>query len=230
MLKKITLQSDVKLIGNIVLPLNTQKGVVILHGGGIGCKEQFTELQEYLAQRQVASLAFDFRGVGESEGTFKEGNLIKRLKDAQVALDTFSSYVPKQNISIIGVSMGGHIAARLTENNPEVHSIILLYAAAYGKRAEDKPLNHLFTAEIRKENSWIDSLAFTTLRKYKNPILIMYGEHELIIPEGVKSSYKKIMNEKSKYVILKDATHSFITDTKNKLIKEKVYKEILVFI
>lgn len=108
-LKRITFISNTcTLVGNLVEPFTTikQVGVLILHGAGKSSKERFRELQEILMSQGYISLAFDFHGVGESEGKFEDGTLSNRLKDAQAALEELQKCA--RDICLIGCSMGGH--------------------------------------------------------------------------------------------------------------------------
>jgi alpha-beta hydrolase superfamily lysophospholipase len=58
------------LSGTLVLPDSAWQAVVLVHGGGVTRKEGgfFTRLAAGLAEADIASLRFDLRGHGESEG------------------------------------------------------------------------------------------------------------------------------------------------------------------
>ena len=76
--KKISFASGKHtLVGSLIIPSQkTDIGVLILHGAGKSTKERYVELLELLASNGYTSLAFDFRGVGESSGKFVEGTLL----------------------------------------------------------------------------------------------------------------------------------------------------------
>lgn len=220
------ISEDNILIGNLY-GSNNKVGALILHGGGKAAKERFRELQEYLSNHGFTSLAFDFRGVGESQGTFEDGSLINRLKDAEAAFDEFKKYTKK--IVVIGCSMGGHIAARLTVTR-DVSGLILLYSAAYSQEAEDKPLNEEFTKILRKEDSWQNSPAFSAVKNYKGNVLVMYGENDTVIPKEVQNTYKETTKDKGRFVILPHASHLFLSpDTLDQESKHQAFTEILSF-
>lgn len=216
MIKKINFTSGrYRLAGNLVSSENEKKTLTILicHGAGAANKERFLELQKLLLEKGFASFAFDFTGVGESEGKFEEGTLHKRLQDAQAALDFLSdnNKINKEKIVVIGTSMGGHIAARLTEKNQNLKGVVLLYAAAYGKEAEDKLLNKEFTDVIRKHNSWKNSPAFSALERYKGNILVVYGDEDRIVPQGVKEAYASLVKDRRFYQDLKGGGHLLLS-------------------
>src|SRR5258708_1643188 len=200
-----------KLIGNLYLPKNRENppGVLILHGGGKATKERFLYLQEFLYQHSFVSFAFDFRGVGESEGSFESGSLENRLRDANAALHEFSKHVSQDKIGILGTSMGGHIAAQIAEREISP-AVMLLYPAAYGKDAETKFLNDSFTQALRKENSWHNSPAFSALKKYTGCVLVLYGEQDTVIPQEVQMEYKELVKDKGEFILLQHATHAML--------------------
>src|ERR1700684_4322885 len=66
----------------------TERAVVLVHGGGVTREEGgfFTRLANGLGEAGVASLRFDLRGHGESEGRQEELTLAAILNDIRVAL------------------------------------------------------------------------------------------------------------------------------------------------
>lgn len=206
-MKKVTFQSGKnKIAANLLKKDNAKYGVLFLHGGGSATKERFASLQQFLSTKGFSSLTFDFQGVGESEGKFAEGSLNNRLLDAQAAFDTFSQHV--DSIIVVGSSMGGHIASRLSETRKPL-AVILLYPAAYAKEAENKPLDESFTKILRTENSWQNSTAFTAIKQYQGNVLVIYGEYDSVVPKGVQEKYKELVKDKGKFIILENASHVF---------------------
>ncbi len=228
-MKQITFSSNgITLKGNLYLSENKNSaGLLFLHGGGTATKERFVDLQEYLLKHGFSSFAFDFQGVGDSEGEFSSGSLHNRLKNAKSAFDELKKYVNK--IIVIGTSMGGHVAARLTESR-NVNSLILLYAATYAKEAEDKPLNEEFTKILRAENSWQTSLAFSAIERYTGQIVMIYGENDNVVPKGLQQRFKSLIN-KERFLILANAGHLLLNPQNElqQIAKNQVFEEILSF-
>lgn len=221
-----------KLSANLYLPQEATEGVLILHGGGKSSKDRFIVLQEFLASHDIASFAFNFRGVGDSEGTFENGSLDNRLDDAIDALHEFSKYIDTNRIYVIGSSMGGHVAAKLIEKEPHIPGLMLLYAAAYGKDAEDKKLNNAFTKEIHKDHNWDNSPAFSALENYAGNVLVVYGEHDAVIPQDVQQTYKKLIANKGTFLLLPHASHLLLSpqSKQEKQATEQAYAAILNFV
>ena len=88
--------SDRKLVGNLLTPDSDKKlpMVIFRHGGGKKkMKERYEGWQKYLGEKGIGSLAFDFTGVGESEGSFEDGSLKQRMKDGMAAFEHVPLFV-----------------------------------------------------------------------------------------------------------------------------------------
>lgn len=218
--KKVEFASDGnKLSGTLYYPPGHKNspGVIFLHGGGKSSKSRFSKWQKHLAEREICSLAFDFRGVGQSQGSFCDGSLNNRLLDAAYALDYFIStgFVKKERIAIVGASMGAPVAIRLAEIKGNVRALILLSPAAYAKEAEDKKLDETFTKVLRKENSWRNSSSFPALQKYKKPIALIYGDKDSVIPNEIKEKYESCFKKEDLYLRIGNGRHNLL-DPKNR--------------
>lgn len=207
--------------GNKICP-----AVLFIHGGGLSIQDRHTPWLKYLARRGFVTLSFHSRGVDKSEGSFEDATLANRLRDAECAL-RFLEGIPKadvKNINIVASSMGAHVACRLIEKYPHIHKVLLQSAAAYNINAENKKLNHEFTSVIRKKNSWMGSPAFDALRKFRGKIMMVYGDRDTVIPEGVKKIYSSIVGEKG-YVIL-EGSHRLLSPQNDaeKKIRDELFR------
>lgn len=213
--KKVEFVSDGnKLSGSLYCPPGNKKspGVIFLHGGGESSKSRFWEWQKHLAKIRICSFAFDFRGVGESQGSFSDGSLNNRFLDAVRALDYFIStgFVKKERVAIVGASMSAPIAIRLSVINEDIRALVLLSPAAYAKEAEDKKLDGEFTKVLRKENSWRNSQSFPALQKYKKPVALIYGDRDSVIPGQIKEKYRSCLKKDDLYLRIKNGQHNLL--------------------
>lgn len=229
--RNITFASDSYVLsGKYVLPkLRKNRGVLIIHGGGRSNKERYIELQDFLACNGYMSFSYDTRGVGESTGIFCEGTLRNRLVDAQAAYDKLNETFDK--IAVIGCSMGGHVAALLTEKRI-VHKLILLYSAAYAIEAEDIELNKKFTDILHRQDSWRTSRTFEIVRNFGENVLMLYGEHEQVIPKEVQLKYRNAVGNRGKFVVLKNGTHGLLAprNKNQEEAKNRTLEELLNFL
>ena len=236
MLKNVDFySSNLKLFGVLANKKSCRQGVVFLHGGGQSSSRRFEFLQNYFLDRGIASLAIDFRGCGLSEGNFQDGSLANRTIDAGEAIRLFQKMtgLNLSQIYIWGSSMGGHVACRVSVRFPEIKGLILQSPAAYGQKAENVELGQEFTLLIRKSGSWENSPAFLDLEKFENRILVAYGEHDIDIPEGVKTRYKKITESRGgKSVILEEGAHRLLSPQKDaeKMALQKLAQTTVDFI
>jgi hypothetical protein len=138
--------------------------VLILHGFAghkIGQQRLYVALAQQLAAAGIAALRFDFRGCGDSEGEYDRMTLSGMLSDAVNVLHSLKSLegVDSARVGIVGVSLGGLVAAQLAAAHPEkVHALALLAPVASGKQwVADRKLHSTKEGEF----SWSQSLGKT---------------------------------------------------------------------
>src|SRR3546814_133758 len=100
---------------------------MILHphpqGGGTMNDRITQALYKTFQRRGFATLRFNFRGVGRSQGTFDNG--VGELSDAAAALDWVQSFHPEaQTTWIAGFSFGAWIGMQLLMRRPEIRGFI----------------------------------------------------------------------------------------------------------
>ena len=90
-----------------------------------------SSLADSLAARGVASLRFDKRGVGESEGEYLTTSFDRETDDAAAALVALRDIagVDPERITIVGHSVGATIAIRLAARYEWLAGVVLLAAA-----------------------------------------------------------------------------------------------------
>lgn len=138
----ITTLDRLKLAATLVEPEpSTDRAVVLVHGGGVTRQEGgfFARLADGLAEAGVASLRFDLRGHGQSEGRMEELTLAATLNDIRVALEQVRELTGAGSISLLGASFGGGICAYYAAKRPaEVERLVLLNPQlAYKRRTID---------------------------------------------------------------------------------------------
>src|SRR5258708_4949317 len=103
--------------------------VVLVHGGGVTREEGgfFARLASGLAGAGAASLRFDLRGHGESEGRQEDLTLATILNDIRVALAHVREATGASAVSLLGASFGGGICGYYAAKRPaEIHRLVLL--------------------------------------------------------------------------------------------------------
>jgi alpha/beta superfamily hydrolase len=86
-------------------------------------------LYQSFVRRGFATLRFNFRGVGRSQGTFDNG--IGELSDAASALDWLQQFNPEAHTTWVGgFSFGAWIGMQLLMRRPEIEGFISIAAMA----------------------------------------------------------------------------------------------------
>ena len=180
--------------------------ILYLHGGGHADHTRYTALIERFNSVGIISHAFDHHAT----------TLAGRLDEAELELAKLKSQhgLSDGEIYVWGSSMGGHVAARLTRIHPDLAGVILQSAAAYSQAAENIPFGPDFTAELTRNESYLESPVFSLISKYTNPILVMYGELDNVIPQAVKDRYISRAKQNGQYFLLPKAGHSLLRPQK----------------
>src|SRR5712664_4264179 len=112
---------ELHLAGTLVTPDGTTDRVVVLvHGGGVTREEGgfFTRLAEGLADADVASLRFDLRAHGASEGRQEDLTLAGIVNDIRAAVDHLAFLTGIGPVTLIGASFGGGVSAFFASRYP----------------------------------------------------------------------------------------------------------------
>jgi dipeptidyl aminopeptidase/acylaminoacyl peptidase len=110
-------------------------GVIFCHGFTGSRLEShflFVAASRALAERGIASLRFDFRGSGESEGEFVEMTPSAEISDARRAFHVLAQQpeVDASHMGIVGLSLGGLVAACTAGVEHRARSVVLWAAVA----------------------------------------------------------------------------------------------------
>ncbi|HOP94169.1 MAG TPA: alpha/beta fold hydrolase [Dictyoglomaceae bacterium] len=240
-----------KIFGVIHIPEKTPAPFVLFCHGFTGTKIEshriFVKAAEALAKEGIGALRIDFRGSGDSEGSFKDMTVEGEVSDAMVALDflTKNDLVDKERIGILGLSMGGAVASMVSGRNPLVKSCVLWSAVCHfdiffsnpeeAQKIKDygdfidlggNPLGKRFLAEIPNIKP------LEELKKRSLPVLIIHGSGDPVVPiqhaydyyNGIKDSHKTNLE------IIKDSDHTFNSiEWENQAIEKSInwFKETL---
>jgi len=185
-------------------------GVVILHGFSGSRMEAsflFVGLSRALETAGIASLRFDFWGSGESDGEFVDMTVSSERGDALAALDFFKSQpeVDASRLGLLGLSMGGFVAACTLGARSDVKAASLWSAAGAGWRERLEPKARQEIAQrgvcdrggLQIDGRFLDDLArhhpFAEIAKYRGPVLVVHGTDDQAVPLDDAKAYVKAL-------------------------------------
>src|SRR3989442_3668137 len=124
----VTVGGDLSLEARLALPASPKAGVVICHPhplyGGDMDNPVVVRVQEVCADLDLATLRFNFRGVGGSGGS--HGGGVGELEDAAAALDALEKAMGGGLLAIAGYSFGARGAALLGCPDARLGGLVLI--------------------------------------------------------------------------------------------------------
>lgn len=153
---KIFRCGDNRLVGIAATPETmAEVGVLILVGGPqyrVGSHRQFTLLARSLAEAGIASLRFDFTGMGDSEGDRRDFD--KTESDIAAAIDVLGG-MGVARIVVWGLCDGASSAMMFAHRHPSVAGMILLNPWVHnGEYSPQVKLAHYYGPSLARKDQW----------------------------------------------------------------------------
>lgn len=203
-------------------------GVIFFHGFTGDRMEShwlFVKCARALAHAGIASLRFDFFGSGESEGEFRQVTMQGEISDALAAIQFFrrQSGIDRERVGLIGLSMGGAIAATVAAM-AEAKALVLWAALAHPRQLRDlakqtttlipggKGLReykaHAVSPAFLRNIEKIDPLKSIAL--FQQPTLIIHPEKDEYLPlSHPRDFFNAAGSEIKEELIIPGADHTF---------------------
>lgn len=147
-----------RLLGIATLPHATSEvGVLIIVGGPqyrSGSHRQFTLLARQLAEENIASFRFDYRGMGDSEGEARTFEFIEQ--DIRAAINAFTTLAPVvKRVVLWGLCDAASAALMYGASDARVAGMVLLNPWVHSEAAEAKArLHRYYPARILDASFW----------------------------------------------------------------------------
>jgi uncharacterized protein len=147
-----------RLVGIAAVPERAvATGVLILVGGPqyrVGSHRQFTLLARSLAESGIASLRFDYRGMGDSEGD--KSDFDQTEADICVAIDALIESVPEvSSVVLWGLCDAASSALIFAHRHPQVSGLILLNPWVHsGTYSVQVKLAHYYRPSLSRRDQW----------------------------------------------------------------------------
>jgi pimeloyl-ACP methyl ester carboxylesterase len=225
------------LSGTLVIPDGPAgRAVVLVHGGGVTREEGgfFTRLAAGLGEAGVASLRYDLRGHGESDGRPEESSLAAHLNDIRVALAHLREVAGSEVVSLLGTSFGGGLSAyyaakradelaRLVLLNPQLNykdryidqkphwSNDYLSEEAAQQLADQGYINHSPT--VKHSRAFLNEVFWIRPNQVPGeivaPTLIVHGTKDTFVPVDTSRVADKQLTCEHRLVEIDGAQHGF---------------------
>ena len=207
--------------------IDCRRAVVFCHGFGgnkIGSNRFLVSLSSALAKQAIASIRFDLRGCGDSEGQFQDITINSQIEDLTHVLNLVKK--DYETIGVVGLSLGSTICILIAPEFEQIKSLALFapissqdnwqkeweYAQKY--RPDDSHLTHkgrLVTRTFFEEFFSIDfSSAIRNIGHL--PLLHAQGDKDTTVPISHKQLFKdwrKNSASATKFLDLPQSDHSF---------------------
>lgn len=206
----------------------------------------FVKVSRLLEKEGIGSLRIDFSGCGESEGESVDVSIDSLISDAEKALSYLKKqpFVNPKKIAVLGMSLGGGIAATLAGKHPELAALVLWAPVANllectQIKIGDQESTHILQAPFidyggefvgQKFLSQIASFnPVIHLEEFTNPVKLIQGTGDLTVPPHQSELYEKVFFKKNKlnhrHLIL-NADHQF----SSAVWQEELFKETVTFL
>ena len=152
-----------RLIGIVTIPETpAETGVVILVGGPqyrAGSHRQFTLLARQLAEQGIASLRFDYRGMGDSEGDMRNFETVDA--DIRTAIDAFLKNAPEvRRIVLWGLCDAASAALYYAHTDARVSGLVLLNPWVHSPSGAARArLKYYYLSRLMQRSFWVKLLS-----------------------------------------------------------------------
>lgn len=173
--------------------------VLWLHGyfGDRGeAHRMYVEGARRLAERGIASLRFDFRGCGDSDGEFSDTAIATQLEDARCALAVLRAQpgIDGDRLAVVGFSLGSAIASLLADEpglaamvhwSPVVFPVpIFARMGLYAAHPELSRQGWIDANGFRVGRRFLSELApldpLSALAGWRKPLYVLYGAEDMV--------------------------------------------------
>jgi fermentation-respiration switch protein FrsA (DUF1100 family) len=225
-----------RIFGTVHVPQGGHKppfpALVMLHGftgQRVEPHQLFVKASRRFADLGILTVRFDFRGCGESQGNFEDISIEGQMGDVHAALKFVRNRydVVKERIGLLGLSLGGAIAASVAgQAKAGIHCLVLWAAVAdlrqtFNSRAPENLVSNLGKQKIHDyfgnalSQRYLDELfAFhpvERVRAYGGSALIVHGDADESVSLDDAKRYEQALRNGSDVAlhIIEGADHTF---------------------
>ena len=170
-------------------------------------------------------LRFDFRGSGDSGGEFRDMTVTGEIHDARAALQFLSARpeVNGQRLGVLGLSLGGCVAACLAGSEPQVQALVLWAATAHPERISERLSSQVGDQPVLDMSGWGLGRGFledartirplASVRQYRGCALVIHGTNDTSVPPADASEYRGALGGRCTLHYIQGADHTFASSS-----------------
>ncbi|MBB6446347.1 alpha/beta hydrolase family protein [Bacillus benzoevorans] len=191
--------------------------LIICHGfvgSKVGVDRLFVKTADALTKDGMIVLRFDYSGCGESSGDYGKTGLHDLIEQTRTVIEYGFNLkqVDRNNITLLGHSLGGAAAALTAANEKQIKRLILWSAVAH----PFKDISRIVGSEkvrLLKPDSSIDYLGYEltkpffdslsgyeplkAARGFSGAVLLIHGTGDEDIPVNYVSEYEKVFTDRN---------------------------------
>lgn len=187
--------------------------ILVIHGW-MSNAQRYIDRVVPLTKIGYLCLLFDMRGHGETGYDLSKYSRKDHLDDCLAAYDYLAKFdqVDVDNITVLGSSYGGYLAALVSQKR-QVARLVLIAPAQYQDELFDQPKQDLDEVELREYRLQHHGIqqqhALKAACDFTGSILLIQPENDERLPAQVSNDWLKAGGDKITHVIIKGADHSF---------------------
>jgi uncharacterized protein len=195
-----TADDGTKLHGVLVPHGSARAVMLIAHGNGGNLTYRFDLIRD-LHRRGVASMIFDYRGYGRSEGSPTGHGIMADARAARKWL-TQRLGLPSEQLVLFGESLGGAVAVRLAAEGGAraliVHNTFNSLTDAGAYHYPWLPVRLLLKTRLDSASA---------IRDYRGPFLQFHADRDRVVPFDLGRRLFEAANDPKEFVTLRGEDH-----------------------
>lgn len=212
--------------------------VVLLHGF-TGHKNEngylFKQITKVLVEHRMATLRYDYMGCGDSDGEFVEQTFNTVLADAKAAVDEGVRRNAGKPIYLIGFSMGGAAAARMSVERKDVIEKLVLMSPGGSMPGlltqifKNHPVidgKYVDLGGYYVSKDFLDSFdgrdMYADVEKFEKEVLITQGALDTAVLPEISKKYAERYPNVYKYVLIEGSQHCYTKVPYRKIVQQEI--------
>ena len=211
--------------GVLHLPQRSPAPGIIMCHGFTGSRSEthrlFVKTARDFARNGLAVLRFDFRGSGDSAGEFREMTVSREIEDAEAALNYLVSRpeVDGNRVGVLGLSLGGCVAACLAGREARIRALVLWAATAHPERTRARLTPQFEGKDVLDLHGWdlgraylddlVNIVPLKEAARYLGPSLVVHGSDDEAVPPSDASDYRLALGGACRLHLVEGADHVF---------------------